>query len=57
MRFNGVQIVVDQYAPAQKIWGLNTKYVQFWISTVPKYQFGSKAPLATDSADDFAVAA
>jgi hypothetical protein len=40
LRFNGCSIVVDQYAPAGKIWGLNTNYIQFWISTLPLFQFG-----------------
>lgn len=40
LRFNGSSIVVDQYAPAGKIWGLNTNYIQFWISTLPLFQFG-----------------
>ena len=40
MRFNGASVTVDQYAPAGKMWGLNTKYIQFWITTMPKYQFG-----------------
>lgn len=40
LRFNGASIVVDQYAPAGKIWGFNTAYIQFWISTLPLFQFG-----------------
>jgi hypothetical protein len=40
LRFNGSSIVVDQYAPAGKIWGLNTAYIQFWMSTLPLFQFG-----------------
>ena len=40
LRFNGSSIVVDQYAPTGKIWGLNTNYIQFWISTLPLFQFG-----------------
>jgi hypothetical protein len=40
LRFNGSSIVVDQYAPAGKIWGFNTNYIQFWLSTLPLFQFG-----------------
>ncbi len=40
LRWNGVTIVVDQYCPAGYIWGLNTNYIQFWVSTLPRYQFG-----------------
>jgi hypothetical protein len=40
LRFNGSSIVVDQYCPTGKIWGLNTAYIQFWISTLPLFQFG-----------------
>jgi len=40
LRYNGSSLVVDQYAPTGKAWGLNTKYIQFWISTLKKYQFG-----------------
>jgi hypothetical protein len=40
IRFNGASLTVDQYAPAGVMWGLNTKYLQFWITTLQKYQFG-----------------
>lgn len=40
LRFNGASIVVDQYAPTGKVWGFNTAYIQFWISTLPLFQFG-----------------
>jgi hypothetical protein len=40
LRWNGVTIVVDQYCPAGYIWGLNTNYLQFWVSALPRYQFG-----------------
>ena len=40
MRFNGSSVTVDQYCPAGYMFGLNTKYIQFWITTMPKYQFG-----------------
>lgn len=38
LRYNGASLVVDQYAPTGYLWFLNTKYIQFWISTLPKYQ-------------------
>jgi len=40
IRYNGASLTVDQYAPAGKAWFLNTKYLQFWITTLQKYQFG-----------------
>lgn len=40
MRFNGSSVVVDQYLASGYMYGLNTKYIQFWITTYPKYQFG-----------------
>lgn len=40
LRFNGVSVVVDQYCPAGKIWGINTNYLYFYVTTLPKYQFG-----------------
>jgi hypothetical protein len=40
LKFNGASVVVDQYAPAGKIWGLNTSYIKFYMSTLPLWQFG-----------------
>lgn len=40
MKFNGVSLVVDQLCPAGKLFGLNTKYIQLWMSTLPMFQFG-----------------
>jgi hypothetical protein len=40
LRYNGASMTVDQYAPAAKAWFLNSKYIQFWITTLSKYQFG-----------------
>ena len=54
MRWNGSQITVDQYCPTGKIWGLNTKYIQFWISTLPKYQFGFTGFKEAQNTDDVA---
>jgi hypothetical protein len=54
MRWNGASICVDQYAPAGTIWGLNSKYIQFWISTLPKYQFGFTGFKEAQNTDDVA---
>lgn len=42
LRWNAASIVVDQYSPSGRIYGLNTKHIQLWISSLAKYQFGSK---------------
>lgn len=54
MRWNGASICVDQYCPAGYIFGLNTKYIQFWISTLPKYQFGFTGFKEAQNTDDVA---
>jgi len=54
MRWNGSSICVDQYCPASHIFGLNTKYIQFWISTLPKYQFGFTGFKEAQNTDDVA---
>jgi hypothetical protein len=54
MRWNGASICVDQYCPASQIFGLNTKYIQFWISTLPKYQFGFTGFKEAQNTDDVA---
>ena len=54
MRWNGASICVDQYCPASHIFGLNTKYIQFWISTLPKYQFGFTGFKEAQNTDDVA---
>jgi len=54
MRWNGASICVDQYAPANYIFGLNTKYIQFWISTLAKYQFGFTGFKDAQNTDDVA---
>lgn len=54
MRWNGSSICVDQYAPAGYIFGLNTKYIQFWISTLAKYQFGFTGFKEAQNTDDVA---
>lgn len=54
MRWKGASIVVDQYCPSGYIFGLNTKYIQFWISTLPKYQFGFTGFKEAQNTDDVA---
>jgi len=40
LRWNGASVTVDQYMPSGNMYGMNTKYIQFWISTLPLFQFG-----------------
>jgi hypothetical protein len=40
LRYNGASLCVDQYMPSGNTYGFNTKYIQFWISTLPLFQFG-----------------
>lgn len=54
LRWNGASVCVDQYCPANFIFGLNTKYIQFWISTLPKYQFGFTGFKEAQNTDDVA---
>jgi hypothetical protein len=54
LRWNGASIVVDQYSPAGVIWGLNTKYISLYISTLPKYQFGFTGFKEAQNTDDVA---
>ena len=39
-RFNGAEVVVDQYMPAQTAYGMNTNYIEWYMSTNPRFQFG-----------------
>lgn len=54
MRFNGASLTVDQLCPTGKLWGLNTKFMQFWITTMPKYQFGFTGWKEAQNTDDVA---
>jgi hypothetical protein len=54
LKYNGASVTVDQYCPATKMYGLNTKYIQFWISTLPKYQFGFTGWKEAQNTDDVA---
>lgn len=40
LRWLGASVTVDQYCPAGFVFGLNTKHILFFISTLQKYQFG-----------------
>jgi len=52
MRFNGASAVVDQYMPSGNAFLFNTKYIQFWITTYAKYQFGFTGWKENASNDD-----
>jgi hypothetical protein len=39
-RFNGAEVVVSRYIPDAVMYGVNTDYVQWLFSSVPKFQFG-----------------
>lgn len=54
LQWNGAQIVVDQYAPSGKVYGMNSKSIQMWISTLPKYQFGFTGWKESQNTDDVA---
>ena len=54
LRWNGAQITVDQYAPSGNLYGFNTKHIQLWISTLPKYQFGFTGFKEAQNTDDVA---
>lgn len=54
LKWNGASIVVDQYAPSGNIYGINTKHVQLWLSTLPKYQFGFTGWKEAQNTDDVA---
>ena len=54
MRFNGASVVVDQYLASGYMYLLNTKYIQFWITTYPKYQFGFTGWKEAQNTDDVA---
>ena len=39
-RFNNSEVVYDMYMPAQKMYGFNTNYIEWYNSTNPRFQFG-----------------
>jgi|SRR5579872_1325124 len=54
MRFNGASLTVDQLIPSGFMFGLNTKFLQFWITSMPKYQFGFTGWKEAQNTDDVA---
>lgn len=50
--YNGATVVVDQYAPTGVMWLLNTKYIDFYVSSHPKYQFGFTGWKEAQNTDD-----
>lgn len=60
LRYNGASLTVDQYAPAGRMWFLNTKYIYFYISTLPLWQFGftgwKEAPNNVDAVGQYLFA-
>lgn len=59
-RFNAAEVVVDQYLPTGtngKMFGINTKYVKFYMSDNKKFQFGftgfKELPSTIDVAGQF----
>lgn len=54
MRYNGSSVTVDQLCPTGFMYGLNTKFIQFWITTMPKYQFGFTGWKEAQNTDDVA---
>lgn len=39
-RFNGMSVVVDQYCPSGNIFGMNTDYIDAYVSEDPRFGFG-----------------
>ena len=39
-RFNGMSVVVDQYCPANYVFGMNTDYIDAYVSEDPTFAFG-----------------
>ena len=39
-KFNGMSVVVDQYCPANTIFGMNTDYIDAYVSEDPTFAFG-----------------
>ncbi len=54
LRFNNSSVTVDQLCPTGFMFGLNTKFIQFWITTMPKYQFGFTGWKEAQNTDDVA---
>lgn len=54
LRILGTDVAVDQYVPAGALYMLNTKYIKFWVSTHPLFQFGFTGWKETASSIDVA---
>jgi len=39
-KFNGMSVVVDQYCPSGTIFGMNTDFIDAYVSEDPKFAFG-----------------
>lgn len=39
-RFNGAEVVIDKYMPANFMFGLNTSYIEWYHSDNPRFQYG-----------------
>lgn len=39
-RFNQAEVTVSKYIPDQMMFGLNTNYIEFYVTENPKFQFG-----------------
>lgn len=39
-RFNGAEVVIDKYMPANFMFGMNTSYIEWYHSDNPRFQYG-----------------
>lgn len=39
-RFNAAQVVIDKYMPLNFMYGMNTSYIEWYMSSNPRFQFG-----------------
>lgn len=54
-RFNGISVVVDQYAPSGNMFGINTEFLNLYVSTNRKYQFSCTGWKEAQNTDDVAA--
>jgi hypothetical protein len=54
MRFNKSVLVVDQYMPENLMLGLNTDFLEFYVTTNPKYSFGFTGFKEAQNSDNLA---
>lgn len=52
-QFNGASVVVDQYAPEQVLWMLNTDTIKLYVSDNPKYQLGFTGFKEAQNSDNY----